>query len=79
MNCLNDRSITVKGYLTENSGLEKANLVNDLEKENNTNSMVLENEQAVRVVPHVYKTYHYSQQFEYIDTRPDTLKKIMGF
>ena len=63
--------------MAENVGLEKTSLISDLEKENNTVPVVLENGQAVRVVPHVYKTFHYFQQFEYIDTRPDTLKKIM--
>lgn len=77
IDCLNDGSIRIIGYLAENVGLEKTSLISDLEKENNTVPVVLENGQAVRVVPHVYKTFHYFQQFEYIDTRPDTLKKIM--
>lgn len=79
LECLNDRSIVIKGYLTEDSNLKEASLVNDVSKENGIAPMVLDNGQAVRVVPHVYKTYHYSQQFEYIDTRPDELKKIMDY
>jgi len=77
IDCLNDGSIRIIGYLAENVGLEKTSLISDLEKENNTLPMVLENGQAIQVVPHVYKTYHYSRRFEYVDGRPTKLKKAM--